>query len=112
MPGEPPGPATSIRPPAFEKYERAPFWSFEATVITFSQLAGEKASTLEYELPAATTTTLPLATAVLIASCVIGSHEPPPPRLMLITSAGLAFIGTPGTVPPEAQTIASAMSEL
>ena len=29
---------------------------------------------------------------------------------MLITSAGLAFAGTPVTLPPEAQTMASAMS--
>ena len=34
------------------------------------------------------------------------------PSERLITRAGLAFAGTPETLPPEAQTMASAMSEV
>jgi hypothetical protein len=37
-------------------------------------------------------------------------HGPEPPRLRLITLAGLAFAGTPATLPPAAQVIPSATS--
>ncbi len=49
---------------------------------------------------------------MLIASWVAESQGSPPTRLMLITSAGLVLAGTPSTLPPEAHTIASAMSEV
>src|SRR5699024_6239031 len=39
-------------------------------------------------------------------------HWPEPPRLMLMTSAGFGLSGTPSTWPPEAQVMASAMSEV
>jgi hypothetical protein len=48
----------------------------------------------------------------LIAFCVVVPQLPPPPSEMLSTLAGLAFAGTPETVPPEVQTMASAMSEV
>ena len=47
-----------------------------------------------------------------MALCVVELHEPLPPKLMLITSAGLAFAGTPDTEPPEAQIIPSAISDV
>ena len=55
---------------------------------------------------------VPRPTAPSIAVCIVALHEPLPPRLRLITSAGLALAGTPLTLPPEAQTIASAISEM
>ncbi|MNV86946.1 hypothetical protein D3C71_1810210 [compost metagenome] len=81
------------------------------TATTLAQLAGRKLDALEAELPAATTTVVPRDTAPLIASWYSASHAPPPPRLMLMTSAGLALAGMPATVPPEAHVIASAMSD-
>jgi hypothetical protein len=68
------------------------------------------ASTLS--LPAATTTTAPRERALLIAFCVVLSQAPVPPSDRLSTRALLALAGTPVTVPPEAQTMASAMSEV
>jgi serine protease len=50
--------------------------------------------------------------AEVIALCVVESHDPPPPSEILSTLAGFALAGTPETVPPEVQTIASAMSEV
>ena len=83
-----------------------------ATVTTPEQFAGEKLDALALLLPAATTTDAPRERAELIAFCVVVPQDPPPPSEMLITLAGLAFAGTPATAPPDAQTIASAMSEV
>ena len=58
---------------------------------------------LSLSLPAATTITVPLARAVLMAFCVVVSQAPEPPSDMLITLAGLALAGKPETLPPEAQ---------
>jgi len=82
------------------------------TLITLLQLAGAKFAVSALLLPAETTTVVPLATAVSIAACMTSSHGDSPPRLMLITSAGVGLVGTPGTSPPEAHTIASAMSDM
>src|SRR4249920_1491411 len=83
-----------------------------ATVITLSQLAGEKPDASDASLPAATTMTVPFATAVSMAACEVKSHAPGPPNDILITSAGLALAGMPDTAPPDAQTMASAISEV
>ena len=81
-------------------------------MITPEQLAGEKPEALALLLPAATTTTVPRLRAELMAFCDVVSHAPPPPSDMLITRAGLALAGMPETVPPEAQMMPSAMSEV
>ena len=57
-------------------------------------------------------TDAPRERAELMAFCVVVSQAPLPPSEMLSTLAGLAFAGTPETVPPEVQTMASAMSEV
>ena len=82
------------------------------TATTLSQLAGVKLAASPLLLPAATTTVAPRAVAVSTAAWLSGEQLPAPPRLRLITSAGWGLAGTPGTVPPAAQTIASAMSEV
>ncbi|KRA14875.1 hypothetical protein ASD69_18540 [Lysobacter sp. Root604] len=76
------------------------------------QPAGEAPLTSILLLPAAATTMEPLATAVLTAACQVGVSEQgkSPPSERLITSAGLALAGAPATLPPEAQTMPSAMS--
>ena len=86
----------------------------EATFTTLLQLAGVKPEALALLLPAATTTVVPRPTALLIAFWVVVSQEPLPPSDMLMTSAALAAlrVGTPETVPPEAQMMASAMSDV
>ena len=78
------------------------------------QLAGVKFAASAFELPAATTTVVLRLRALLIAACMSGVevHGAPPPRLMLMTLAGDGFAGTPLTVPPEAQTTASLMSDI
>jgi hypothetical protein len=62
-------------------------------------------------LPAEMTTTAPAAFAWPIASMYSCVQAPPPPRLMLITRAGLALCGTPGTSIPAAHRRPAAMSE-
>ncbi len=94
-----------------EKLERAPCRVVEATETTFEQLPGLKPLTLALELPAATTTVVPRLTAELMALWYVEEQLPLPPRLMLMTSAGLALDGTPLTLPPDAQTMPSAMSD-
>ncbi len=81
-------------------------------MITPLQFAGVKPEASELLLPAATTTTVPAASAELIAFWLAVSQGPVPPRLRFSTRAGLGLAGTPGTDPPEAQTIASAMSDV
>ncbi len=81
-------------------------------MITPLQLAGVKPEALALLFPAATTTTVPLARAVSMAFWVVLPQEPPPPRLILMTCAGLLLAGAPGTEPPEAQMIPSAISEV
>src|SRR5438270_14057221 len=80
--------------------------------MTPLQPAGEKPLASPLLLPAATMTTVPRDNAALIAFCMLVSHAPPPPKLRFRTRAGLALAGTPGTAPPEPQTIASAMSDV
>ena len=86
--------------------------SVAATVTTPAQLAGLELLALMFSLPAATMTTVPRERALLIAVWVVVPQAPPPPSDMLITRAGLALAGTPLTVPPDDQMIASAMSEV
>ena len=57
-------------------------------------------------------TDAPRERAELMAFCVVLSQGPIPPSEMLSTFAGLAFAGTPDTLPPELHTMASAMSEV
>ncbi len=81
-------------------------------MITPLQLAGDSLAALAFELPAATTTVDLRPRALLIAACVVAEQLPSPPRLRFSTRAGWALAGTPLTVPPEAQMIASAMSDV
>ena len=46
-------------------------------------------------------TDAPRERAELMAFCVVVSQAPLPPSEMLSTLAGLAFAGTPETVPPD-----------
>ncbi len=108
----PPGAATSTVAPKFEYDALPPLRPVAATVTTPEQFAGEKLAALALLLPAATTTDAPRERAELIAFCVVAPQDPPPPSEMLSTFAGLALVGTPDTVPPDTQTIASAMSEV
>src|SRR5207237_198903 len=71
-------------------------------VITPLQFAGEKSIASSLALPADTTITAPCANAALTASWSDCGHEPRPPRLILITRAGLGFGGTPATGTPAA----------
>ena len=80
--------------------------------MTLAQLAGLKLAASEALLPAAITTTEPRLTAPLMAFCIVAPHVPLPPRLRLRTRDGVAFAGTPATVPPDAQMMASAISEV
>ncbi len=57
-------------------------------------------------------TEAPRERAELMALWVVVSQAPMPPSEMLNTLAGLALAGTPDTVPPELQMMASAMSEV
>ena len=106
----PPGAAISTVAPKFEYGARAPARVVAATVMTPLQLAGVKPLELAFELPAATTTTVPRERAPSMAVCMAMPHAPEPPRLRLITSAGVGLAGTPLTLPPDAHTTASAMS--
>src|SRR5262245_36463843 len=108
----PPGAATSTVAPKLEYEALPPLRPTAATVTTPLQLAGEKFAALALLLPAATTTEVPRERAELIAFCVVVSQAPPPPSDMLMILAGLALAGTPDTVPPDAQMMASAMSEV
>ncbi len=83
--------------------------------MTLWQFAGEKAfcgrsrssPTLSAPpFPAATTTIEPAAVAALMASCSLVEHAPSPPRLRLITRAGVGFNEMPSTGKPAAQRIA------
>jgi hypothetical protein len=89
-----------------------PAWLVAATAMTPAQLAGELVVASVFELPAATMTVAPRARAALIAFCDVMPQSPPPPSERLITWAGCVFCGTPLTVPPAAQTMASATSEV
>jgi hypothetical protein len=94
------------------EYEaREPVRPVAATVMTLVQLAGEYLEALSLSLPAATTTVVPRFTAPLIAVWVAEVQAPEPPRLMLMTLATLVLAGTPETLPPDAQVMASMMSE-
>ena len=83
-----------------------------ATLMTFWQLAGLEASAGWLSLPAATTTTAPWLFAVLMADWKVCEQASTPPRLRLMTRAGLGLISaTPATGAPAAQSTASVMSE-
>src|SRR5207244_12338285 len=60
----------------------------------------------------AATTDAPRSRAPVTARWKAPPQAPDPPRLMLITWAGWVLVGTPRTRPPEAQVMASAMSEV
>ncbi len=81
-----------------------------ATAITLAQLAGNEPDTLAALVQAGTTTAVPRETAPLIALCIV-DEQLPPPSDMLMTSATLALAGTPLTQPPDAQRMASAISD-
>src|ERR1044072_2374513 len=98
--------------PKFEKYERPPERLTDATVTTPEQFAGESSEAFRFSLPAATMTDAPRERAELRAVCVVVSQAPSPPSVMLITFAGFALAGTPETLPPDTQMMASAMSEV
>ena len=67
------------------------------TVITPAHEAGVFDDASALLLPAATMMVVPREIAPLIASCVadVEKHEPEPPRLMLMISAGSGLLGTP-----------------
>ena len=81
-----------------------------ATVTTLAQLAGVKLVASALLLPAATTTVVPTATMSLMADCWVTPQAPDPPRLRLMTAAGLGLVVTPATARPAAQRIPSMMS--
>jgi hypothetical protein len=83
-----------------------------ATTTAPAQLAGEKFAAFALLLPAATTTLAPrpIAPVIAVPSTLLDGQVPDPPRLRLSTFAGCALAGTPDTVPPDAQVMASAMS--
>src|SRR5829696_9077297 len=89
----PPGALISTDEPKFEYAAFLPSAPVAATVITPEQLPGVKllASTLKF--PAATTTTEPALTMLLIALWVVVPHAPGPPRLRLSTLAGFGLAG-------------------
>ena len=107
-----PGAAISTVDPKLENDARPPEDVVAATVTTPVQLAGLKFNASELLLPAATTTTVPRPRASLIAVCVDESQPPEPPRDRLITRAGVGLAGSPETLPPEAQMMPAAMSEV
>ncbi len=82
------------------------------TAIVPEQLAGASIAEVRASLPVATTMAAPSARAAVIALCCAVVQVVLPPRLRLITLAGVALVATPGTVPPAAQVMASMMSEL
>src|SRR3569623_326409 len=106
-----PGAATSILSPKLENEASLPPLVSAATATTLLQPAGTKFFTSALELPAAATTTVPALTALLIAFCIATPQLAWPPRLILITLAGLGLAGTPATLPPAAQVMASEISE-
>src|SRR5262245_35600782 len=85
----PPGAATSIAPPKFEKLHFWSRWSKAETATTSGKYAGEKFLTVWLALPAAKTTTLPRPCATRAAFSVTGfeGHAVLHPQLWLITSA-------------------------
>ena len=107
-----PGAAISTVDPKLENDARAPVDVVAATVTTPVQLAGVKPAVSELLLPAATTTIVPRPRASLIAVCVEESQLPVPPRDRLITRAGVGLAGSPETLPPEAQMMPAAISEV
>src|SRR5689334_10330669 len=98
-----PGAVTSIMPPKFEYQAISPHRVLAATVMTLAQLAGCTVEASALSFPAATTTVVPRPTAKLMAFCKVLLQAPGPPRLMLMTDAGLELAGTPDTPPPAAQ---------
>src|SRR5512135_1149995 len=78
--------------------------------MTPAQFAGEMRA-VSPSLPVAATTTEPAAIAASTASCMNDGQVWLPPRLRLMTRAGVAFAGTPGTGSPADHLIASAMSD-
>src|SRR5512138_1266398 len=47
-----------------------------------------------------------------MAFCIVVPHGPPPPSERFATRAGFGFAGTPETVPPDAHTSPSAISDV
>src|SRR5690349_14664704 len=107
----PPGAVMSTADPKFEYGARAPVRPLAATATTLRQLAGLDVDAWAVSFPAAATTSEPRAVAASMALWNVAGQAPAPPRLRLITRAGFGLAGTPATLPPEAQMMASAMSE-
>lgn len=79
-----PGAKMSLQVPKLLKEERELELVVEPTVMASATNAGEKLHVSAFELPAATTTTIPALVAAPMAVVYAGS-EPLPPRLMLMT---------------------------
>ncbi|ABA52704.1 ribonuclease E [Burkholderia pseudomallei MSHR1043] len=105
-----PGALSVMSEPKLLYHARWPVLSVAPTEITPLQLAGRSSVVAWPSLPAETTTVVPRAITSLIACWNVSPHGPVPPRLRLITFAGVRFVGAPATGMPAAQRIASAMS--
>ena len=79
-----PGAKMSTHEPKFEYEARVSVESVAPTVMADGALAGDAVHASAFELPAATTTVMPLATARATASFIDALD--PPPRLMLRTA--------------------------
>src|ERR1700681_2358402 len=78
--------------------------------MTPLQLAGAESDAVSLSLPAATVITTPWASATLIPSCNACAQGVAPPRLMLMTRAGVGFGGAPATATPAAHRTPAVMS--
>ena len=83
-----------------------------ATVTTPLQLAGANWLASKLLLPAAAITTVFLLRAAFMAFCNVVLQAFAPPKLILITRAGVGLAGTPVTLLPLAHKIPSAISEV
>ena len=110
VPLPPPGALMAVCAPTLAYQALSPSRVWAVTAMAPAQLAG--ASTGPDSLPAATTMVTPSARAALIRLCSSAEQAPVPPRLMLMTLAGVGLLMTPGTAPPASHVIASMMSDV
>ena len=87
-----PGAKMSTHVPKLENADRQSLLVEAPTVMAAVAPAGEKSQASSAELPAATTKTIPLATALLTAMSKMSSFSPP--RLILTTLPGGALAAT------------------
>ena len=106
----PPGAAIVIWLPRSEKPTLVPAWRSASTPTTPLQLAGSLTGPPAL-LPAAATMTTPRAMISSTAAWYAALQVLPPPRLMLMTLAGLLLSGTPSMWMPAAQRMPAMMSE-